>query len=217
MRFHTAVIVASLFGANTLSAQSFTNGSFTGAIANSTVPAGWTALEGNVDIMDQNNNVGVPGLGAFAATPSPSPDGGTWVGFARSPLALEKFGQTVAGFSAGQNYTISWYVSNFGLTAGGGNFSGQNMIEVLVEGVSIGTGAMRPAAEGWTLQSLSFVATAPSQAIAFQLGSATFSYMGIDGVSISSASVVPEPGTYALMMTGLVGLGIAVRRRRINS
>jgi hypothetical protein len=34
------------------------------------------------------------------------------------------------------------------------------------------------------------------------------------GFTVGAASVVPEPSTYALMSTGLIGLGLAARRRR---
>jgi hypothetical protein len=163
--------------------------------------------------MDQFNNVGTPGVSSFGATPSASPNGGTWVGIGREGTGfIERFGQTVSGFSIGQSYTVSWFVSNFGYTDFG--YTNSNQIEVLVNGVSIGSGAMRALSTGWEAQSLLFTATAATQQIAFQLGSNNKSYMGIDGIAFGPSTVVPEPATFALLAAGAGVLGLVARRRR---
>ena len=41
-----------------------------------------------------------------------------------------------------------------------------------------------------------------------------FASCAIGEVAFRTASTVPEPGTFALMLSGLVGVGMAVRRRR---
>jgi hypothetical protein len=43
---------------------------------------------------------------------------------------------------------------------------------------------------------------------------AAFQSCAIGEVAFRTASTVPEPGTFALMLSGLVGVGMAVRRRR---
>jgi len=92
------------------------------------------------------------------------------------------------------------------------------MVQLFVGSTAIGTGAMRSMSAGWALESPSFAASAASQSIFFRLGNRdNKSCTGIDGALISSTSVVPEPGTFAFMVIDLVGLGIADRRRRINS
>ncbi len=86
-----------------------TNGSLTGPIANASLPSGWDIFIGSPDTMDQNNNVGVTDLLSFIVAPgSPSPDGGTWVGFGRDPGSgfIEQFGQTLSGFTPGVEYSL---------------------------------------------------------------------------------------------------------------
>lgn len=67
----------------------------------------------------------------------------------------------------------------------------------------------------WVSQSLDFVATGASTTITFASGSGGANCCfgpAIDNVSIANA--VPEPATWALMLTGFFGLGTALRRQR---
>jgi hypothetical protein len=195
-----------------VSAQSFTNGSLTSPISNGVVPAGWTVINGSPDTMDPNNNAGVPGLGAFGAAPSFSPNGGTWVGLGRDGVFfVEEFGQTVSGFSIGTSYTVSWFSSNFGYSDF--DYVNPNFVQAQVNGTTVGAGASRPMATGWLAESVSFTATANTQTISFRLGSMNRSYMGIDGIALRPTTVVPEPSTYALLAAGLITMGIMRRRR----
>lgn len=195
-----------------LPAQSFVNGSLTGPIVNDGVPPGWQTLIGSPDTVDPSNNVGVPGQGFFGATPSVSPDGGTWVGLGREAnFFFERFGQTVNGLTVGQTYQISWYASNFGYTQF--DYIQPNFIEVFATGISIGRGATRAMSTGWEQQSISFVATSTSSVISFQLGGTGKAYMGIDGITFGPSVVVPEPSTVALLASGLIGVVVMARRR----
>lgn len=190
------------------------NGSLTGAIANNGVPPGWTIFEGTPDTMDANNNVGVAGQLRFGATPTASPDGGTWVGLGAYGSYMERFGQTLTGLHVGQQYTVSWEAGNFGYTYGAVSYLGSNAISVQIDGVSIGSGDQIALGSNWYNQSLTFVAAASSQQLSFILASPTQkAYMSIDGISVQTTSAVPEPGTWALMGLGLCGV-IATARRR---
>lgn len=136
-----AVALMSIFicNASANAAPILTNGSLTGPINNSSLPPGWSAVSPSPDTMDENNNLGLP-FNTFQATPSPSPDGGTWVGMGADGVSIfESLGQTVSGFSIGTSYDVSWYHANFGHGFG---FDGDNAIELLIDGVVMGGGPL---------------------------------------------------------------------------
>jgi hypothetical protein len=191
------------------------NGSLTGPIANGNVPPGWTVLSESPDTMDQNNNVGVPGLLDFGAAPGPSPDGGTWVGFARDGGFIESFEQTVGGFTPGSQYNLSFSGGNFGYAPGG--YTGANRIELLINGISAGITSPLALSPNWVPELLTFSASAASLTLGFRLADTTQSYLSIDGIALSDAQqvdVVPEPASLLLFATGTAGLLAKARRRR---
>lgn len=220
-RFRIAAVVAALsltaFLGHAQAAPIIVNGSLTGQIDNNGVPPGWTLLTGSPDTMDEANNVGVPGSLAFGATPvGPSPDGGTWIGLGRDGGFIETFGQTVAGFVAGQQYTLTWYAGNFGYTGVPQPYTATNAIELLIDGVGAGAGSLVPLGRTWVPQSLSFTATAGTHQLDFRLANGDRSYMSIDGIAFddSGTDPVPEPASLMLFGTGLAGMVRAARRRR---
>jgi hypothetical protein len=184
------------------------NGSLTGPIANGQVPPGWTALQQSPDTMDQFNNVGVSGYLDFGATPSASPDGGTWVGMARDETGfIEEFGQAVSGLSANQAYELSWYGANFGVLSIG--YNNPNAIDVLINGVSIGTGPTMQCVPGWTSQSAVFVAATPILTVSFRPAFTDRAYISIDGIAIRA---VPEPA--AILGAAVLAQILSSRPRR---
>jgi hypothetical protein len=192
------------------------NGSLTGPIDNWGVPPGWVILAESPDTMDENNNVG-GSFGGFGATPSPSPDGGTWVGIADDPSTnfFEIFGQDVSGFDVGTTYNVSWYQANFGYTPLG--YVNPDSIGLFVDSVFVGAGSVAPLAPGWTLETLQLTASATTHALSFGLGgTAGRSYMSIDGISIAEVAPVPEPATILLLGTGLVGFAGARLRKKFK-
>src|SRR3954454_25204268 len=133
-------------------APMLSNGSLTGPIANAAVPPGWATIAGSPDTMDQTHNVGLAGTPFVVAPSGPSPDGGTWIGFARDHAAsfTEAFGQSVSGFQVGSPYNISWYEGNFGAQTGAG-YNQPNRISVTANNVFVGAGAPIALSSGWTL------------------------------------------------------------------
>ncbi len=204
-----ACLAFGLLCASGAQAAIVTNGSLTGPIANGGVPSGWTVMLGSPDTMDASANVGVPGLGDFGAAPGASPDGGTWVGMGSDVGFVERFGQTLTGLTVGQTYSISWAAGNFGYSPTGFGYINPNAIAAMIDGSVVGTGGTLALSSNWMAQSVSFVASATTHQLAFQLATDAKSYMSIDGINVSA---VPEPSTIALMLAG-VGL-VALRTQR---
>ena len=208
-----ALLVAVSVLAGGARAQTFSNGSLTGPLRNDGLPPGWLVANGEPDTMDASANMGVPGLQAFAAAPSASPDGGTWVGLMADGTFADYFGQTVSGLVVGHSYRVSWYVANFGYTGGGG-FTGSNAIEVRFNNGFVGTGAVLATGPSWIEQSVVFVAPNTANGLGFRLASNARSYLSIDGIRVTE---VPEPGSGPLLAAGVALLAAsALRRGRVS-
>lgn len=210
-QFRTVAVAAAMFGSvlvGTSAQAQLVNGSLTGPIANNGTPTGWVTLSGSPDTMNALNNVGVSGLLDFGATPSASPDGGTWVGIGSDVSFVERFGQTLSGLVVGTTYVLSWSAGNFGYSPLG--YVGANAIRASLDGLAIGTGATLALGSQWVSEAVTFTATSASQILSFQLDTSAHSYMSIDGIAL--AAVVPEPQSLALMLAGLACAGLAVRR-----
>ncbi|WP_338440479.1 PEP-CTERM sorting domain-containing protein [uncultured Aquabacterium sp.] len=208
-----------LSGAAAHAASIVVNGSLTGSTVNMGTPEGWRILEGTPDTLDGANNVGVAGATDFGVAPTASPDGGTWVGLGINGSYVERFGQILHGLSVGQTYTVSWFAGNFGLNrpnaASPVQYLGSNAIDVMLDGVSIGHGSTLGLSPNWLSESLVFTATSASQQLSFRLADTTKAYLSIDGIAVvtgGTTPAVPEPGTWALMGAGLIGLALAKRR-----
>ena len=198
------------------SAATLVNGSLTGPLDINLVPPGWSVLGGSPDTNDVDNNVG--GGAAFVVPPtSPSPDGGTWVGLGQSPTLAEIFGQTITDFVVGQEYTLSWFAANFGAVSGPG-YDEPNAFYASLDGNVVGSGSVISLGPDWVAQSISFTATSMSHLVAFGLADETnFSYLSIDGISLSPSAQnpIPVPAAAPLMLAGFAGLTLRYRRRSV--
>lgn len=95
---------------------------------------------------------------------------------------------------------------------------GSSSIYGLPDGVTAtagsGSGVFTSTATGtnnWESETLNFVATGASTTVSF-LGASGANYIGLDNVSVT-LSAIPEAATWALMLTGFAGVGVAMRRR----
>lgn len=72
---------------------------------------------------------------------------------------------------------------------------------------SLGSGAF----SGWMQATMTFIPTSTSEVLSFlAVGTGSPPLLLLDGVTLEA----PEPATWAVLVTGLVGLGFAARRRR---
>lgn len=220
-RLASALALSALFclSGTAHAASIVVNGSLTGSTVNMGTPDGWSILEGTPDTLDGGNNVGVTGATDFGVAPTASPDGGTWVGLGINGSYVERFGQVLHGLSVGRTYTVSWFAGNFGLNRPDGaspvQYLGSNAIDVMLDGVSIGHGRTLGLSSNWLSESLTFTATSASQQLSFRLADTTKAYLSIDGIAVAAGGTtpaIPEPGTWALMGLGLIGLAFAKRR-----
>lgn len=117
--------------------------------------------------------------------------------------------------TVGQQYTVTFSAAHRSLN---GQYS---QLEVLVGGHNpsnsiFTTPQITDAAPGqyqWVTYQTSFIASSNSSKIIFRgIGPSNTYGDHIDNISV--VSTVPEPSTYALMTAGLLGLGVAARRRR---
>ena len=63
----------------------------------------------------------------------------------------------------------------------------------------------------WFGDSLTFVATANTHELGFQLSNDVDSYLSIDGIALTA---VPEPSTGLLTLAGLIAAGLLAQRSR---
>jgi hypothetical protein len=110
----------------------------------------------------------------------------------------------------GQTYDLSFFAGNI-LTAGR---DGTGIVKVSIDGgapLSFATAVATTATNVWALRSFSFTATGSSTVVRFfneQNANLHFAY--IDGVGVQAA--VPEPGTAALWLGGLLAVCWLARR-----
>ena len=200
--FKKLLLVASAAAGIALSAAPaqaslITNGSFeTGNLS------GWTSTYGS--------------LNPFGTTYGSGMDGTYWAWLAgfETPITLS---QTVSGLTVGTNYALTFIMAS--------EFTHADQVSVSVGGpatlftapaYTVG-GPLGAFWDNWVSQTYNFTATSASQTISFStVGLNVGGYdVGIDKVSLSAISGgVPEPTTWALMLMGFGGLGLALRQRR---
>ena len=220
-RFATVAIVAALFAPTVAQAQVTTFNTL----------AAWTAAVSNVGV-DTYDNLAVtsfPGplnrtAGAYSYTAST-------VAPAGPPVGLNFFPAGTAGdvWLSTDNALVTIRFGGFGSSVRGlgGFFFGSNSAGAFVPGVTLNLAATTT---GGGTQNFSMVGVSTTSFFGFLAASdwtsltvtavqpaGSFNWSTVNDFRVAQApvnTVVPEPSTYAMMATGLVGLiGIARRRR----
>lgn len=164
---------------------------------------------------------------SYATFPGQSPAGGNFFADALNPTYAVTISQALTGLTAGAQYNLQFYQAGFTLTnaaaAAAPTISEQWKVTF---GTSTAASALMSVSStvgaNWTLQSMTFVATAANQALSFvtQLGApaATVSqFAALGGVSLNKVTTsVPEPASLALLGVGIAGMA-GLRRRRARA
>jgi PEP-CTERM motif len=181
---------------------------------------GWTTSGYNFVFLPGTATTGANGgLGTVAlyAPADSSPAGGNFLALDGDPGFSGAVSQTISGLTPGQATTISFLYAGAQQTG----FSGasQQTLDVSLGGQTLDTTTLSVASEGfsgWEEANLTFDPTSTSEVLSF-LAVGTPSgvppFTLLSDVSISTASPVPEPGSLALLSTGLIGLSGFVRSR----
>jgi hypothetical protein len=212
------------------------NGSFTtttgsasgGQLGYNVAATGWTSTgynflftPGSADTTgvtgsDGNLKLWGPGDGSANGLPGTSPDGGNYVA-ADGAYEVGAISQTINGLTAGDTYAVSFYWA-------GAQQSGFTGLNTEQWDVSLGSQTLDTAVvdntshgfTGWQYETLDFTATGSNEVLSFLAvgtpsGEPPFSLL--DGVSLNDVTPTPEPGSFPLLFTGLIG-GLGVLRSR---
>jgi hypothetical protein len=173
---------------------------------NSADTTGSDGQYGNLQLWGLNNG-GIDTL-------SNSPSGGNFVG-ADGGFQVGAISQTINGLTAGQKYVVSFDWA-------GAQQSGFTSPTTEQWNVSLGdqtqsTEILNDANHGftgWRTQSFTFTATGASEVLSFLAAGTPSGEPPLSLLDHVTMSAVPEPGSWALMLIGIGGIGVAMRLRR---
>jgi hypothetical protein len=149
------------------------------------------------------------GLGA-------SPDGGNYLAM-DGAFSVGAVSQMIYGLTPGQAVDVSFYYA--GAQQHGYNGTTTEAFDVSLGGETLKTPVLDNAAHGftgWQSETLTFTPTSSNELLSFlSVGTPNGvpPFTLLDGVSMSPVAATPEPGSFALLLTGIAGVGGMVRDR----
>jgi hypothetical protein len=200
----------------------WTNGTYDGN--SSHIGYNFVYTSGNADGPGANGNDGNvqlwgPSNGAHNGLPNSSPDGGNFIA-ADGAYQTAPISQTIHGLTVNAQYAVSFYYAGAqqygfdGATTEGWNVSLGNQ--------TLATATLNDSSHGftgWQYVTLTFTATSSTEVLSFLAqgtpnGEPPFSLL--DGVSMNQVVATPEPDSIAILTTGVLAIGVIVRRRQMR-
>lgn len=233
-----ALIAGAALIASPAFANSFTNGGFEvltagpGQLNYNTVATGWSVKNSNGYIFafapgtgDTTGSSGQYGSlsmwgtnnGGNSVFPATSPSGGNFIAM-DGAFQVEPLQQVITGLTIGKTYSVGFDYA-FAQQAGFDGPTEQN-VSVSFAGVTHNAEATNYSLashnfSGWFHTSFDFVATSASDTLSFLAygDKPVPPFALLDGVTFTP-DAVPEPATWAMLLTGFGAVGFAARRRR---
>ena len=221
---HADIITNGNFTTSSTVSSQLSEGSYTGVTL-----SGWTSANGAYNFVfvpnssaanSQYGNANVTLKGA----PTSDPSGGNFVAL-DSDYDSGSLSQTLTGLSVGTTYQVTFDVASAQQTGyptndPNGPETFTQTLQVSLSGVNgtesdtiTGLTYTQPGVNGWTAETVDFTSTSATETLSFLAGGAPTSLPSFVLLDNVSASPVPEPGSLALLSTGLLGLGGLVRSR----
>ena len=197
----------------------WTNGSTGGTLGYNFVYSTGSADTTGANGTSGNVKLWGPGDGSNNGLPATSPDGGNYIA-ADGAYQVAPISQTINGLTVNAQYAVSFYYA--GAQQSGFTGTTTEAWDVSLGGQTLDTATLNDANHGftgWQYTTLTFTATSTSEVLSFLSagtpnGEPPFSLL--DGVSMTQVTTVPEPASAAMLLTGLMAIGVIVRRRQLN-
>jgi hypothetical protein len=149
-----------------------------------------------------------------------SPQGGAYMAFDSDPAFHGDFTQTIAGLTAGDTYTLSFYMG--GAQENGFGADTTTSITATLGNETYTTPIISTPAQGfspWNLYTTTFTYTGGGNILDLVATGGPGGeppYALLDGVSLVGAGgpATPEPSTWVMIVAGFAGLSLAARARR---
>jgi hypothetical protein len=160
-----------------------------------------------------------PGDGSSNGLPATSPDGGNYIA-ADGAYQTAPISQTIGGLTVNAKYAVSFYYA--GAQQSGFTGTTTEAWDVSLGTQTIDTTTLNDANHGftgWQYTTLTFTATSTSEVLSFLAagtpdGEPPFTLL--DGVSMTQVVATPEPASAAMLLTGLIAIGVIARRRQLS-
>lgn len=178
-------------------------------------PYDYVWFPGTADVLPNPNALWGPADGAANGLPAASPAGGNFL--EQDPYFNTPLTQTISGLTPGATYQLGFYWA-------AASWTGAQLAPTTRDWqVSLGAQTYATAAatvpakgfQGWMHETMLFTPASGTELLSFlSQGAGDPPVALLDGVSLVRITPVPEPGTWAMLILGMAGLGAAARARR---